>query len=121
MNDETTTFGEAANVGCTGAPSRNWFALNNNFPSGPGQFLAFGEIQVGNPGILAILTPRLPGINLKILLLDLHLIQRPGNWIQKVTWVEASFGQDIPDPPYSQVQVFCGADCIADFPVTNIP
>lgn len=121
MIGEAITFKEKTAVECSGAPTRNWFALNNNFPDGSGQFHLYGEIQAVNPGILAVLTPRLPGINPRILLLDLHLLQRPGIWVQTVTWVKTGFGRDIPNPPYNQVQVFCGGKRIADFPVEDIP
>ena len=122
MPDEPTIDStETTPVPCEGKPTRGWYAWNNRMPTGPGSFHVIGEVQVGNPGIVAILTPRVPqGINPKILLLDLHLRQRSGIWPQVVTWATARYDSEIPKPPYSEVQVFCGKEEVAHVPVEDI-
>ena len=58
--------------------TRNWYAWINTMPPKPDDFHIIGEVFVGNPGVEALLTPKQPqGINPRIFLLDLHLIQKP--------------------------------------------
>ncbi|HJU40844.1 MAG TPA: hypothetical protein VJ724_14835, partial [Tahibacter sp.] len=72
--------------------TRNWYAWINKMPPPPDDFHVVGEVEVPNPGIEALLTVRSPqGINPDILLLDLHLFQKPGVWPQVVTWVQARY------------------------------
>jgi hypothetical protein len=74
--------------------TREWSAWLNLQPPPPDDLHVIGQVRVGNPGVLAFLSERVPqGINPSILILDLHLVQRPGFWIQKMTWVEARFGK----------------------------
>ena len=122
MTDAATTeSSKPAPVPCEGKPTRGWYAWNNRMPIGPGSFHTIGEVEVGNPGIIAILAPKIPqGMNPTILLLDLHLRQRPGMWPQVVTWATARYDSDIPDPPYTHVQVFCEEQEITNVPVENI-
>jgi hypothetical protein len=99
--------------------SRDWYAWNDLQPPGPARFHIVGEVRVGNPGVEALLVPRVPqGINPSILLLDLILKQQSGTWPQIVVWVPARY--DKVRAHYTQVQVFHGADKIADVQVQDI-
>ena len=66
-----------------------------------------GEVQVGNPGIEAVLNYAIPqGTNPAILLLDLALIQRPGVWPDLQTWVSAKYMRVAMKPAeYDEVQI----------------
>jgi hypothetical protein len=91
--------------------TRNWHAWINAMPPGPNNLHVVGEVLVGNPGIQGELTIRQPqGINPAILLLDLHLVQRPGMWPQVMTWKQVRFDKVmVPRTPrYTEVQVFAG-------------
>ncbi len=119
--EQTIDCNETEPVPCEDHQTRGWYAWNNRMPGGPGGFHVVGEVEVGNPGIIAILTPKVPqGINPQILLLDLHLRQRPGVWPRVVTWAGARFDSAIPHPPYTQVVVFCGDKEIAHIPVEDV-
>ena len=99
--------------------TRDWYAWNNTMPPKPDEFLVVGEVQVPNPGVDVVLVPRNPqGINPKILLLDIHLHQRPGIWPQLVVWKPARY--DKVNANYESVQVFCGNDVIVTIPVDII-
>ena len=96
--------------------TRDWNAWNDLMPPKPDEFHVVGEVQVPNPGVDVLLAPRLPqGINPRILLLDLILIQRPGNWTQLLVWKQARY--DKLNAKYESVQIFFGADVIATMPV----
>lgn len=72
--------------------TRNWYAWLNLMPPKPDDFHVVGEVEVGNPGILAELHERVPqGSNPDILQLDLHLVQRPGVWPQVMTWAQCRY------------------------------
>jgi plastocyanin len=97
----------------------NWFAWNNLMPPGPPSFHIVGEVQVPNPGVDVLLTERVPqGINPQIILLDLHLVQRPGIWPQHVVNKQAHFEKL--RAKYSEATVFMGTSVIADVPVVDI-
>lgn len=99
--------------------SKDWFAWNDLMPPKPDAFHVVGEVQVGNPGVEVLLVPRTPqGINPQILLMDLLLIQRPGIWPQLVVWKSVRY--DKVNSTYRQVQIFCGADLVADVPVVDV-
>jgi hypothetical protein len=77
-------------------------------------------VEVGNPGVEAFLTMKVPqGINQFILLLDLHTFQRPGNWPQHTTWVQARY-QSVGDPKYTDVEIFEGKSSIAEVKVETV-
>ena len=108
-------------VPCSNADSRDWHAWINLMPPGPNQLHVIGEVQVPNPGVDPILVTKHPqGINPSILLLDLHLIQRPGIWPDVVVWKQARYDKIVHGAQYRQVQVFCGSKVIADIPVEII-
>lgn len=72
--------------------TRNWYAWLNLMPPRPDDFHVVGEVEVGNPGVLAELHERVPqGPVPTTLQLDLHLMQRPGPWPQTVTWTQCRY------------------------------
>lgn len=108
-------------VSCKGLPTRDWYAWNNLMPPKPDDFHVVGEVQVGNPGIFAMLCPREPqGINPEILLLNLILVQRPGLWTQVVTWVPAQYDKILLNSVYKSVDIFCEDKKIVDVPVEDV-
>lgn len=99
--------------------TRDWYAWNNLMPPKPDDFHVRAEVQVPNPGVDVFLAYKTPqGINPKILLLDLVLVQRPGIWPQLVMWKPAHY--DKVNVTYEQVQVFYGSDEIANIPVVDV-
>jgi hypothetical protein len=99
-------------------PTRDWHAWNDLMPPGPPRFHVAGEVEVPNPGVEVLLAPRLQGINPRILLLDLHLVERPGLWPPTVVWKPAKY--DKVNATYDQVQISFGATLIADLPVAIV-
>jgi hypothetical protein len=92
-------------------------------PPSPNHFHAIGEVQVANPGIEALLTLKEPqGVNPAVLLLDLHLVQKPGVWPQIVTWIQARYDKTMtPNTPrYTQAQVFEQGASLATVPVHTV-
>ncbi len=72
--------------------TRKWYAWNDLTPPKPDYFHVTGEVLVANPGIQGELLERVPqGFNPSILLLDLHLTQRPGIWAQQTTWAQCRY------------------------------
>lgn len=103
--------------------TKDWYAWINLMPPKPDDFHVVGEVFVANPGIEAFLSVKEPqGINPNILLLDLHLVQKPGVWIQVMTWVQARFDKILtPDSPrYEHVEIFLDNESIAQIPVEEI-
>ena len=103
--------------------TRNWYAWINKMPPPPDDFHVVGEVEVPNPGVEALLTVRSPqGINPDILLLDLHLFQKPGVWPQVVTWVQARYDKVLRpgSPCYTHVDVFYDNQSIAQMPVDTV-
>lgn len=77
--------------------TRNWHAWLNLMPPKPDDFHVVGEIQVGNPGVVAELHVREPQTGgAGELQLDVHLVERPGMWAQVMTWVQARFDRVLP-------------------------
>jgi hypothetical protein len=73
-------------------PYRDFVAIEYSFSAKIAAYYIAGNVLVANPGIEALLRYRIPqGINPKILMLDLVLIQRPGIWPQVQTWVPARY------------------------------
>ena len=101
--------------------TRNWHAWNNLMPPPPYSFFVVGEVEVPNPGVEALLVPKVPqGTNPAILMLDLHLIQKPGVWPQNVTWVQARYEKIITGKQYSEVEIFYNNQRIALIPVIDV-
>lgn len=100
--------------------SKNWHAWIDTMPPGPNKLHVVGDVEVGNPGIDTVLTEKVPqGINPAILLLDLHLVQRPGVWPQVVTCKQAHFDRVLAPgaPRYTNVDVFAEGRSIAQMKV----
>jgi len=96
--------------------SKDWYAWLNTMPPKPDDFHVVGDVEVANPGVEAFLVRRSPqGIVAEALILDLHLAQRPGNWIQQISWTQARFDQVITpgSPNYKTVEIFYGGERIA--------
>lgn len=93
---------------CVTPPTRDWYAWNDLMPPKPDVFHVNGEAEVSNPGVVAVLVPRNPqGISSEILLLDLHLVQRPGVWPRIIVWAQARYEKV--NAHYSGVEIFsCG-------------
>jgi hypothetical protein len=101
-----------------GGPTQNWYAWLNTMPPKPDDFHVTGEVQVANPGVDAILRKREPqGVNPAILLLDQHLVQRPGMWPQVISQAQARYDEVIIGDAYTQVQIFAEGQIIADLTV----
>lgn len=114
-----TAKSEATVLECTGTQTKDWYAWIDLMPPSPYHLHVVGEVLVPNPGVDPLLTPREPqGINPTILLLDLHLIQKPGMWPQLLVWKQVRYDKLLLSMQrYKQVQVFCGNTVIADLPV----
>lgn len=103
-------------VSCSNIATRNWYAWNDKTPPLPDEFHVVGEVQVANPGVEAILVPSNPqGFSQNILLLDLLLIQRPGNWSQRLTWTNVRY--DKVNAEYSAVQVLYNGNVVVSVEV----
>ncbi len=99
--------------------TRDWHAWVNAMPPEPGMLFVRGEVQVANPGVEAVLCASVPqGINPSILLLDLYLVQRPGEWPQQVTWKTARYLQR---GTYNEVNILSDGETIAQIPVLVVP
>ncbi|QQZ39767.1 hypothetical protein IF690_17085 [Pseudomonas sp. SK3(2021)] len=103
----------------------NWHAWLNAMPPKPDELHVVGDVEVANPGVEAYLTMRTPqGINPTILLLDLHLVQRPGQWIQQLSCAQVRFTRVMPpnSPRYTAIEIFYNGErikFIEDIPVIS--
>lgn len=103
--------------------TQNWYAWINLMPPPPDDFHVIGDVFVGNPGIEAQLSVKEPqGSNPTTLLLDLHLIQKPGMWPAVMTWVQARYDKILSpnSPEYKQVEVFHNSTSIAKIKVDEV-
>lgn len=103
--------------------TRDWYAWINFMPPKPDEFHAVGEVLVGNPGVQAELCARESGgSSATTLLLDLHLVQRPGMWPQVVTWVQCRYQKVLTPgkPKYDSVEVFYDGASIAKIEVDEV-
>jgi hypothetical protein len=101
-------------VSCKGAKTQNWYAWLNTMPPKPDDFHVTGEVRVGNPGIYVLLVKKqFQVFGPLILLLDLHLVQRPGLWPQVISWVPARYDETNAVNAYTKVRIFCGQKIIA--------
>lgn len=100
--------------------TRDWYAWIDLMPPKPDHFHVIGEVFAGNPGLQAELCPKEPqGINPDVLLLDLHLVQRPGDWPQMMTWKQARYDKILGprSPRYKEVEIFHRGTSIAKMKV----
>jgi hypothetical protein len=103
--------------------TRDWYAWLNLMPPKPDDFHVIGEVLVSNPGVQAELCVREPqGINPLVLLLDLHLVQRPGVWPQVLTWVQCRYDKVLSpgSPRYTNVEVFHNGELIVTLKVDEV-
>lgn len=115
----TQTLSESACLPCASAQSRDWYAWNDLQPPTPDYFHITGEVNVANPGVDPMLVPTEPqGPNPTILMLDLYLCQRPGNWPQVLVWKSVRYDKKITNG-YAEVQIMCDGKAIATVDVEN--
>jgi hypothetical protein len=95
------------------AATRDWEALEMADMIGQsGQITVTGEVELTDTGTTAELKERTPGINPKILLLDL-VIHRPGGiqghiaWFETLTFKKKSLGSE-----YDEVDILYGGEII---------
>ena len=101
--------------------TKDWNAWINMFPPAPAVLHVHGQVEVPNPGVEALLRKRVPqGINPKVLLLDLILVQRPGIWPEIITLVPAQYHELVDGAQYDQVQIFCDNQSIETIDVQII-
>lgn len=103
--------------------TKDWYAWINLAPPKPDDFHVIGDVLVSNPGVQAELSVKEPqGTNPNILLLDLHLTQRPGMWPQVMTWVQARYDKVLSpsSPRYTNVEVFHQESSIAKINVDEV-
>lgn len=119
MADAQTVELEGQIVSLPAIDTRDWFAWNNVQPAGPARFHVTGDVHVPNPGVDALLVPKVPpGTNPTILLLDLILKQAPGMWPQVFVWAPARYDK-VPGS-FRHVQIFFGDAVIAEVPVEDV-
>ena len=103
---------------CKGTETRDWISWINLQPPGPFDFHVHGEVYVPNPGVEPILSPKTPpGINPRILDLDLFLIQKPGIWPQMLVWKAAEYHKFLHNNRFDWVNIYCDGDLIATIEV----
>ena len=103
--------------------TKDWYAWINLEPPKPDDFHVIGEVLVENLGIQVQLCMKEPqGINPKILLLDLHLVQQPGIWPQVTTWMQAKYDKILTpnSTVFEEVEVFLDNASIVTIPVTEV-
>jgi len=90
----------------------DWAAWVNLMPPGPKSFFVVGSVTVSNLGQVPVLKPGNPGINPKILILDLTVEQKPGQWPMPVIPREARYEIKDYKGNYSQVTIRSGSSSI---------
>ena len=72
----------------------HWQATINNMPGRLAELEVTGDVIVANPGVVASLTRRAIDLDKpNQWLLDLHLVQQPGTWIQVQTCVQVKWSR----------------------------
>ena len=102
-----------------GPITTDWNAWVDAMPGpDPSKLIVTGQVLVANPGEDAILYKKVPqGSNPAILLLDLHLVQKPGYYPQVLTWVEARYEEQAQVGTYSKVNILSDNEVIGEAPV----
>jgi hypothetical protein len=114
-------FLHSSTISAKGVVTKDWYAWLNIMPPGPKQLHVIGDVQVGNPGVDAILVEHEPqGINPTILLLDLVLIQQPGIWPQHVVWKQVRYNKLGKNPAYGSVEILHDGASVASIKVEII-
>lgn len=106
--------------------TKDWYAWIDMMPPEPNKLHVIGDVLVANPGVEADLyiEERESG-NPKTLRLDLVLVQKPGNWIQVITWVQAKFDKVIipKNKQYHEIkkiEIYSDNELIAEIPVETV-
>jgi len=116
---KNTKVSQTTLIACSN--TRNWYAWNDLMPPKPNFFQVIGQVEVSNSGVVPNLSVRIPqGVNPTILLLDLDLIQLPGEWPQVMRWIQARYDQVVLEPRYQTVSVSCCGEEIVQLPVQDI-
>lgn len=104
-------------IPCKGAQTQGWFAWADEMPPGPPALHMVGEVEVPNPGVVALLVPDdRPGIP-ETLALALRLVQRPGAWPEVVTWTSVRYDRHDFQGGQNEAVVYCGDDVAAHVPI----
>jgi hypothetical protein len=98
---------EGTPIPCEGVVTSDWFAWNDVMPPPPNDFHVTGNVEVGNPGVVAALSERSDHDGR--ITLDLELRQKSGQWAQMMTAVEVRFDKDLEGTDrISVASVVCG-------------
>ena len=111
---------EAGLAACAEFETRNWSAWNNLRPPLPNTFSIEGEVKVPNPAVdvfMAVAEPQ--GFNPEVLLLDIHLLQRPGTWPARPVWRAVAYRRIIGATGYTRVDLRHDGDTVAGVDVQN--
>ncbi len=85
----------------------------------PPTFFLVGTVQVPNPGVDPVLTEKFPqGTPGNLIMVDLHLVQRPGLWPQHVVTKFAEFEK--PGVQYDLCDVYLGKNRVAALHVAKL-
>ena len=102
-------------------PATVWRATINKMPPPPDVLHVRGQVEVPNPGVDVFLNRRNPqGINLTILLLDLVLVQQPGQWPQVLVTKLATYEEKERDLAYVTVEIHREGQPVVSIPVEII-
>ena len=116
----TKSSNETTHVTLT-QPSTEWRATINKMPPPPDVLHVRGQVTVPNPGVDVSLKRRVPqGINPAILLLNLVLVQQPGEWPQVIVTKLATYEQAGGDLPYKTVEIHSEGQPVVSIPVEII-
>lgn len=111
-----------ATVRTSDVQTRGWHAWIDRMPPSPARLHVVGEVEVGNPGVAALLVRRdAPDATAGSLQLHLYLAQRPELWPQVMVWVNASYEKVLipDDPSIDTVEVLYGDSCLARLSVVT--
>lgn len=99
-------------------PATVWRATINKMPPPPDVLHVRGHVEVANPGVDVVLNRRNPqGTNPTILLLDLVLVQQPGEWPQVVVTKLATYEEKHSDLAYVTVEIHAQGQPVVSIPV----
>lgn len=115
MNTKSSNESNADSPTQTGP---DWKATINKMPPPPDVLHVRGQVEVPNPGVDVSLNRREPqGINPTILLLDLVLVQQPGQWPQVVVKKLATYEEKGRDLPFVTVEIHAEGQPVISVPV----
>lgn len=102
--------------------TKDWYAWLNLEPPRPDDLHVTGQVHVPNPSVKAVLVAKEPtGINPEILILELLLVQQPGDWPDRgPSWVETRYGQAVKNTKKKSVQVVFGSEVLAAVDIVEV-